>query len=201
MPKNRVIVIAASAGGLDAVRQLASALPADFPAPVIAVLHTSRDDPGLLAEIIGQSSKLHVSYARSGEIPAAGQLLLAPPDRHLRIDADGRVALDDGPKIHDSRPAANPLFESAAAFWGADVIGVVLTGEDHDGADGLVAIKAAGGISLVQDPDEAVDPSMPNNAIENDSPDFCGSIATLADLLGRLVRDKRPQRRETIDVQ
>ncbi|HKR87977.1 MAG TPA: chemotaxis protein CheB [Phenylobacterium sp.] len=151
-----IVVLAASLGGLAAIRDLAAALPARFDAALLVVLHTHPQSPGLLDEIIGACTPLPVSYASQGEPVERGHVYLAPADRHLTVKPPGKCMLDTGPKVHFHRPAADPLFESAARTFGPRVIAVVLTGRDSDGAEGLRAIKGAGGIGVVQDPAEAM---------------------------------------------
>src|SRR5258706_5313299 len=162
-PHRDMVVIGASRGGLHALSQLLGSLPRDFPAAILVVLHTGPASPRLLAEILGGRTALPVSYARDGDEIRPGHVYLAPPDRHLVVRSCGKLGLDAGPKVRHARPAADRLFQSAAEVYGPRVIGIVLTGGDHDGTDGLRAIKAAGGITMVQHPGEAKDPSMPQS--------------------------------------
>ena len=134
---------------------------------------------------------MSVSYAHSGEEPQLGHVYFAPPDHHLTLCADGRMDLNKKPKVHHSRPAANPLFESAAAIYGSHVIGVVLTGGDSDGADGLRSITSAGGIGIVQSPAEACDPSMPIAAMREDHPQYILPVEEIGPLLSKLVSSRR----------
>lgn len=182
-----IVVVAASRGGLEALFQLCHLLPADFPAAVLVVLHTLPDGPRLAAGILGSKIAMPVSYAHSGEQPQHGHVYLAPPDHHLTVAADGRMNLNQHPKVHHSRPAANPLFESAAAVYGSHVIGVVLTGGDSDGAEGLASITRVGGIGVVQSPSEARDPSMPIAALEEDHPQYVVPVEDIGPLLVKLV--------------
>jgi two-component system, chemotaxis family, protein-glutamate methylesterase/glutaminase len=182
-----IIVIGASFGGLEASCALLGALPAGFAAAIMIVLHTSPQSPRRLADILGRCTSLPVSYGRHGDQVRRGHVYVAPPDRHLTIPFPGFLSLDRGPKVRHSRPAADRLFQSAAEAYGRRVIGVVLTGGDHDGTDGLKAIKAAGGISVVQQPYEARDPSMPRSALLGDHPDHCAPIGDMGALLVRLA--------------
>jgi two-component system chemotaxis response regulator CheB len=186
-----IVVVAASRGGLEALFQLCRLLPIDFPAPVMVVLHTSPDGPRLAAGILNARIRMPASYAHSAEVPRKGHVYLAPPDHHLVISADGRMTLNQQPKVHHSRPAANPLFESAAAVYGPHVIGVVLTGGDSDGADGLRSITSIGGIGIVQSPAEALDPSMPIAAMEEDHPQYILTVEEMGPLLMKLVSNNR----------
>ena len=182
-----VIVVAASAGGFEPVRSIARYFPRDLPAGIAVVLHRGvHEDTGLLASILRQDSRLLVSEPHGGELFEHGHLYVAPMDRHLVL-RDGRFFRDRGPKENFSRPAANPLFRSAAAGFGPRVLGVILSGGDSDGALGARAIAAAGGITLVQDPREAEDPSMPRRAIELDDVGAVLSLHALLDAIAILA--------------
>jgi two-component system chemotaxis response regulator CheB len=157
-----MIVIAGSTGGLNALCRVVQRLPADFPGSIIAVLHTGESSPRLLATIVGKSTSLAVLYAETGERPLRGHIYIAPPGRHLIFSAKGCLGLRDGPKVRHCRPAADLLFQSAAEFHGSDVIGLILSGGDGDGANGLTAIKTKGGITIVQHPGDVLDPGMPS---------------------------------------
>lgn len=182
-----IIVVGASRGGLKALCALTQGLPAGLPAAVLIVLHTGADSPRLLADILGRCTPLPVAYAIAGKDIRPGHIYVAPPGAHLIVVPPGHIGLDSGPKVHHSRPAADRLFQTAAAVYAQRVIGVVLTGGDGDGTDGLRAIKTAGGVSIVQQPAEAVDPSMPISAIRDDVPDHCLAVADMGSLLAALV--------------
>jgi two-component system, chemotaxis family, protein-glutamate methylesterase/glutaminase len=189
MQQRDIVVIAASLGGMEALCELGSTLRADFPGSLVAVQHTSPTSPRFLAKIIQRHTPLTVAYGHSGEKLRHGHFYLAPPDRHLTLSSSG-LHLDEGPRVNHVRPAADPLFESAAACFGPRVVGVVLTGGDGDGANGLKAIKKAGGVSIVQHPSESIAPSMPMTALNRDSPDFSVSIRELGPLLHALAEGK-----------
>jgi two-component system chemotaxis response regulator CheB len=193
-----IVVVAASRGGLEALVQLCHLLPINFPAAVLVVLHTSPDSPKLAAGILNSKIRIPVSYAHSDEEPQLGHVYLAPPDHHLILAADGRMNLNQKPKVHHSRPAANPLFESAAAVYGPHVIGIVLTGGDSDGADGLRSITSIGGIGIVQSPAEACDPSMPIAAMEEDHPQYILTLEEMGPLLMKLVSGSQVPKKHTI---
>lgn len=186
-PRRDIVVVGASRGGLEALCTLTRGLPACLPAAVLIVLHTGADSPRLLADILGRCTPLPVSYALAGDDVRPGHIYVAPPGAHLIVVPPGHIALDPGPKVRHSRPAADRLFETAAAVYAGRVIGIVLTGGDGDGTDGLRAIKAAGGVSVVQQPAEAVDPSMPISAIQDDIPDHCLPVGEMGSLLAGLV--------------
>lgn len=184
-----IIVIGASLGGIEAIRKLASGFPAHFQAAVMIVLHTGDRSPMFLADIFGRATSLPVSYAQEGDEVRPGHVYIAPPAFHLTTVAPGHLHLDQGPKVKFSRPSADVLFRSAAELYGPRVIGVVLTGGDSDGTDGVKAIKAAGGMSVVQEPMEARDPGMPSNALSGDHPDYKVLLDDMAALLVRLVTE------------
>jgi two-component system, chemotaxis family, protein-glutamate methylesterase/glutaminase len=138
-------------------------------------------------EIIQQHTPLSVSYGRTGEYAKRGHVYLAPPGQHLVVAPLGYLRSDNGAKVNHVRPAADPLFSSAAAYFGQRVAGVVLTGCDGDGTAGLRAVKKAGGLSIVQHPAEAQAPQMPMSALNGDSPDWSVSIGELAKLLKALA--------------
>ncbi len=176
-----IIVIAASAGGLEPLRQIVAAIPAECPAAIFAVIHFGKH-PSDLPTILSWSSKLAVSFPQDGTPIQAGHIYVAPPDHHMTLEA-GRIRLNQGPKVHFTRPAADPLFISAARIYGNRVIGIVLSGGNGDGAEGLRSIKEHGGKAVVQEPKEAVDPSMPESAIARDHPDACLSVEKIATLM------------------
>lgn len=182
-----IVVIGASRGGVEALSRLVRNLPSDLPAALFVVLHTSPGHISLLPEILNRAGPLEACQADDMQPIEHGRIYIAPPDRHLLVEP-GRMRLSRGPKEKFTRPAANPLFRSAASAYGPRVLGIVLTGGDGDGTAGLVAIKAAGGISAVQDPNEASDPSMPHTAIAGDSPDYCLPLDGLANLIVELCR-------------
>lgn len=160
---HNIIVIGASAGGVMAIQQLARKLKPNFPAPILFVQHIGAHRSSLdkLLTAVGPNPAV---FALDGEAPVTGKIYIAPPDRHLVLD-DGVIRLTAGPKENYARPAIDPLFRSAALGYGRRAIGVVLTGRLDDGAAGLRAIKDCGGIAVVQDPDEAAEPSMPMSAL------------------------------------
>jgi two-component system, chemotaxis family, protein-glutamate methylesterase/glutaminase len=186
MPAKDIIVIGTSAGGLEALRMIAGGLPKEFPASVFVVLHTSPQSPGILAEILDRAGALPAMNAVDKERIQPGRIYVAPPDHHLIIEPN-RVRLTRGPKENRFRPAVDPLFRSAAQVYGPRVIGVILTGNLDDGTAGLWAVKQLGGTSVVQDPQEAVAPSMPRNAMRHARVDHCLPLAEIAPLLVRLT--------------
>jgi len=182
-----VVAVGASAGGLHALSLILAALPADFSAPVLVVQHLSPDFPSQLAHILGRHTPLHVKQAEQGDRLRAGWVYVAPPGRHLLARADGSLALTLTPKVHHCRPSVDVLLTSVAAGFGARAVGVVLTGGDGDGAAGIQAIKASGGITMAQDQSSSQQPSMPRSAAATGAVDFVLTLPDIAAALAALV--------------
>src|SRR3954466_5401247 len=159
---DRVFVIGGSAGSIEAMRELLSMLPVDFPAPVCVVIHTPNDAPGLLAKVLQRHTQMLVVNATDNAPLRSGRVYVAPPNYHLLIER-GKVRLSVGPTENRHRPAIDPLFRSAARSYGPETVGIVLSGYLDDGSIGLYRIKQTGGIAVVQDPDDAIAPDMPLN--------------------------------------
>ena len=185
MATRDTIVIGASAGGVHALSTLVADLPANLPAAVFIVLHVSPNVPSLLPEILARESKLKVAHAVDGEPIQRGRIYVAPPDHHLILE-DGYMRLVHGPKENLHRPAIDALFRSAARWAGPRVIGVVLTGARDDGKVGMRAIKQRGGITIVQDPQEAPFPSMPMSVMREIQVDYSLPLLQIAPLLNEL---------------
>lgn len=167
-PKHALVAIGVSTGGPSALSTLLGALPADFPLPILIVMHISAAFGGSFGEWLGQLSAIPVTTARDGEpLPAFGQprVILAPPDRHLEVRRQ-RLWLSDKPEVHSCRPSVDVLFESVAAEIGAQAIGVLLTGMGRDGARGLLALRSAGGLTIAQDEASSIIFGMPREAIQ-----------------------------------
>lgn len=186
MARRDIVVMGASAGGLNAFRVILSKLPSDFPGSVFITLHTAPNGPGCLPEVLAQKCLLPVSSANGDETIQPGRVYVARPNLHL-IVRRGRVRDRFMPKENGTRPAVDPMFRSAARAYGGRVIGVVLTGNLDDGTDGLGIIKDEGGIAIVQDPKEALYPSMPASAISNVSVDYILPLAEIPPVLIELV--------------
>jgi two-component system chemotaxis response regulator CheB len=188
MQHRNIVVIGASAGGLDALKTLVAELPADLPAAFFVVLHTSADSPSLLANILNYAGKLPASEAKDQAAIRTGQIYVAPPDYHLLLER-GWMRITRGPKENRFRPAIDPLFRSAAYAFGRQVIGVVLSGMLDDGTAGLWAIKDRGGVAVVQEPREAPYPSMPQSALRYVAVDYRLRMSEMATMLDKLVRE------------
>ncbi|MCJ2024490.1 chemotaxis protein CheB [Methylobacterium sp. J-067] len=174
-----IIVVATSAGGLDPLRQIVSALRTPCNASMFIVQHIGAK-PSHLPDLLNACGGLPAAFARHGEAIAAGRIYVAPPDHHMRLRF-GAICLDQGPKVHFTRPAADPLFISAAEAYGKRVVGIVLSGSNADGAEGMRAITACGGLGLVQDLAEAEYPEMPLAAMKLDHPEASLTGARLAE--------------------
>ncbi len=182
----RIIVIGASTGGVEALLRLAPQLPPDFAAPIVLVIHIGAH-PSLMPELLNARGPNRAVFASTGAVPVAGTIYVAPPDAHVLVE-DGTIRLSRGPKEHHTRPAIDPLFRSVALDAGPRVVGVVLTGSLDDGSSGLRAIKACGGTTVVQDPADAAEPSMPRSALESVDVDHVVKLDALASLLNGLAQ-------------
>jgi two-component system chemotaxis response regulator CheB len=185
-----VIAIGASTGGVAALMRVAAAMPSGFAASLFAVCHLPPGFRSVLPEILSRQGPLLASHPADMETFNPGHIYVAPPDRHLLLEAGRRMRLSRGPRENNHRPAVDPLFRSAARNYGPRVIGVVLTGALSDGAAGLMAVRAAGGVAVVQDPRDALVGSMPLNAAQAAGADHVVPLADLPGLLVRLVKER-----------
>jgi two-component system, chemotaxis family, protein-glutamate methylesterase/glutaminase len=181
-----IVVIGASAGGVEAVRRIAADLRADLPAAVFVVLHVAPHAKSALPEILSAAGPLPAAHAVHGEAVRGGRIYVAPPDVHMTLGRDV-VQVQRGPRENGARPAVDPLFRSAAAHYGSNVLGVVLTGNLDCGSAGLATIKTCGGAALVQDPGEATSPDMPRNAVARVPVDWVVPLAQIGPLISRLA--------------
>ena len=177
-------MIGGSAGSIEPLKVIVRGLPADFPGSIFIAVHVSPDSPGLLAKLL--SDGLKASNPLDQEDIQRGRIYVARPDHHLTIE-DGKIRVLRGPRENRHRPAIDPLFRTAARAFGPRVVGVVLSGLLDDGAAGLYAVKQRGGITIVQDPDDAVRKDMPKRAIEYVTPDTILVAQDIAPTLVKLV--------------
>jgi two-component system chemotaxis response regulator CheB len=159
-----VVGVGASAGGVDALIRIVGSLPAGLPAAICIVLHVPATGRSLLGSILDRRTALEVGVPSDGEPLRPGRVYVAPPDRHLTV-AGGRFELGRGPKENGVRPAVDPMLRSLASAYGEHAVAVILSGALGDGSTGALAVKQAGGVVIVQDPDDATVPSMPESAI------------------------------------
>jgi two-component system chemotaxis response regulator CheB len=191
-----IIVIGASTGGIDAICTLLRKLPQDLPASVFVVMHVG--GASTLVSILDRCGTIPVVEPREGEKIERGRVYVAPADRHLVLN-NGQISLSRGPRENRHRPAVDPLFRSAARTYRERVIGVILTGALDDGSAGLFAVKSRGGIAIVQDPFEAVEPGMPRSAIRSVEVDHCVPLAKIPPLLIKLTRSRIRSSRKKAD--
>jgi two-component system chemotaxis response regulator CheB len=195
-----IVVVGASAGGMDALQKLVTHLPKDFPASLFVVWHMSPGVKSALPEVLGRASALPVLVPADGDPIVAGQIYVAPNDHHMLLE-HGYIRIAKGPKENRFRPALDPLFRSAAYVYGTRVTGVVLSGALDDGTAGLWTIKLRGGTAIVQEPSDAGMRSMPLSALNNVDVDYKLPATAIGELLGRLVREEaepEPELPETL---
>ncbi len=184
---SKVVVVGASAGGMEALTGLVAQLPADFPAPVLIVNHMGAETTGdPLVRALNEAGSMPCGHARDEEPFERGHVYLAPSDQHLLV-VRGKMLVTKGARENRYRPAIDPLFRSAAVAYGKGVIGVILTGYLDDGTSGMMAVKRCGGISVVQDPADAAHPDMPQSVITHVGADYCVPLARMGSLLEKLV--------------
>ncbi len=186
MPETRkikAVVVGASAGGLYALKKLLPALPATFSCPVLVVQHMSPKSDNYMTRMLNDLSPLTIKEADEKESIMPGTVYFAPPDYHLLVEADFTLSLSMEEKVNYSRPSIDVLFETAADVYGPHLMGIILTGANADGANGLLAVKKKGGFTIVQHPDDAESPAMPRAAIERAKPH---KILTLNEIIAIL---------------
>jgi two-component system, chemotaxis family, protein-glutamate methylesterase/glutaminase len=180
----KAVVIGTSAGGIEALDFLLPHLPSYCNVPVIVVQHISATSDSFYITLFDERCKLAVKEATSGESVMPGKIYFAPPNFHLGINEDFTFVLEQGPKINYSRPSIDYLFHSAANVYKKDLLGIILTGANNDGSEGLKKIKELGGLVFIQNPSHAHFPEMPLAAIRTVKPD---AILTLNELAQKLM--------------
>lgn len=191
----RVVVIGASTGGPLALQSILKSLPADFPAPVLCVQHISEGFPQILVDWLGSTSSLDVKITDEGEMPAAGTVYFPREGRHLLIDPNGALVSSLAPPVHGHRPSVSVTFKSAALFYGAGTMAVLLTGMGGDGADGLKIVKEEGGLTVAQDEQSSIVFGMPKQAIELGAARYVLPLDKIADFLITSVSRGREAKR------
>lgn len=186
MSRVQAIVIGCSAGGLTALESLLAALDPTLPQPIIVCCHTGSATVDMLCELLAQHARVPVMEARERGAIIGGAIYVAPTGYHLLVETCRRFALSVDPRVSFARPSIDVLFESAADTYREGLIGVVLTGANSDGADGLAYLRRHGGLAAVQDPQDAESPAMPQAALDRAGADFCLPLSDLPHLLNRL---------------
>jgi two-component system chemotaxis response regulator CheB len=186
LAERNIIVIGCSVGGVEALQTLAAGLPENFSGAILVVLHISPQTHSVLPEILNRAGKLPAKHPVNHESIRRGHIYVAPPDHHLIIE-DGHMVLSRGPKENRHRPSVDPLFRSAAKAYGQQVIGIILTGSLDDGTIGLQAVKKAGGVTIVQELDDAFCADMPRSAMDHVKVDYVAPVAKIPALLAELV--------------
>ena len=189
MATRDIVVLGASAGGVEPLRAIARELLPDLPASIFVVLHLAPDNPSVLAEILDRAGPLSAIVPEDGQKIERSRVYVAPPDKHLFVE-DGHVRVLQGPKENRQRPSIDVLFRSAARVYGPRVVGVVLSGALDDGTAGLIAVKIRGGLAVVQEPAEAFSADMPRNAMRYLEPDYVLKAQEIGAVLNRLVLER-----------
>ncbi len=183
-----IVVIGASAGGVESISQLVALLPESLPATLFVVMHVPDTGTSVLPQILSRRGKLPAVHPADGQSFKHGMIYVAPPGHHMRL-RDGRIAISRTARENGHRPAIDPLFRSAAHEFGHRVVGIILSGTLDDGSAGMVTVGQCGGITIAQDPNEALFPGMPQSAIANDNVDMILPIAEIAKKIIELAND------------
>lgn len=192
MPKNsgrqfKAVAVGVSTGGVSALKCILGALPADFPLPVLVVTHISPQSDDGLAVLLDSLCAIRVKEADEQETLTRATVYLAPANYHLLVERGGNLAFSVDPPVNFARPSVDVLFDSMAEVYGPDLIGVILTGAGNDGSKGLLCIQEKGGVTIVQDPDDAEADSMPRYALQLLKADHVVRLKDIAGLLMKLV--------------
>jgi two-component system chemotaxis response regulator CheB len=184
--QTRAVVIGTSAGGFEALKAILPTIPLDFPVPIYIVQHMSADGGDYLANHLNELSLIHIKEAENNEVSQAATAYIAPGGYHLLVEDENLLMLSLDSREHYSRPSINVLFESAVDVYHECLIGIILTGANDDGSDGLDAIKKAGGIAIVQDPNTAHSATMPESAIAATEVDYILPLEEITPLLCKI---------------
>jgi len=190
VPRHDIIVVGASAGGIEGLTNLVHRLPPNFAASIFVVLHLPAGRSSVLPTILNRAGFLVALFATDNAVIEYGHIYVAPPDHHLLVEYQ-HVHVTSGSKENHHRPAIDPLFRSAALAYGSRVVGVILSGALNDGTAGLLSVKQCGGVAIVQDPDEAAFPDMPRSALAHVEVDYTLPVSRIGPLLIHLVDDEQ----------
>jgi two-component system chemotaxis response regulator CheB len=185
--KHKVLMIGGSAGSLDGILKIVAALPVTDHLVTIIIVHRKNESESILANLLSSRTRLNVKEVEDKEPIIGGNIYVAPADYHLLVENENMFSLDYSEKVHHSRPSIDVSFESAAHVFGDDVTGVLLSGANADGAEGLCRIQEAGGFTIVQDPVSAEVDYMPQQAIALMKPDKILNIEGIADFLSNII--------------
>jgi two-component system chemotaxis response regulator CheB len=191
MAKKDIVVIGASAGGMQALEQVVAGLPLDYAGSIFIVWHLAPGVESVLPSVLQKLGPLPAAHPQDGDAIAPGRLYVAPPDHHMLLER-GYIRVTRGPKENRFRPAVDPLFRSAAYVYGTRAVGVVLSGALDDGTSGLWVMKLRGSTTVVQEPADALYRSMPINALDSVAVDYRLPAAKIGALLGRLAHEEAP---------
>lgn len=181
--KYRAIVIGASSGGMNALKTILPALPESFSMPIIIVQHIGVSSESYWIELLNNICKLKVKEADEKEKIEEGNIYVAPPDYHLLVEKDETFSLSIDERVNFARPSIDVLFESAATVFKEKLIGIILTGANNDGTNGIIKIKECGGLTIAQEPETAESPFMPASAIKSSNVDYVLSLKKIINLL------------------
>ena len=189
-PVRDVVVIGAALGGLTAIVKIALSWPGGLPVSVLIALATQDQPARAVLQIIESYAHVKVMMAVDGESIAPGHIYVSPPGKHLAIGRFGVIRIDQPSFFDATQPSINRLFSAAAVVYGPRVIGIVLSGDHYDGAQGMRDIEAAGGVTIVQDPEDATAPQLPKHVIRNDSPRYCVKASEMGSLIQQVLAGK-----------
>lgn len=185
----RLITIGASYGGMDALKTVIRQLPPSFKTPMLVVLHIGNNQIKTLISILNTTKNFHVKEAEEKELIQTGTIYFAPPNYHLQVEDQFSLSLSTDEKVNFSRPSIDVLFETAAWNFGPEVLGIVLTGANSDGAEGLETIKKYGGITLVENPETAFSDTMPRAALSRFAPDYVVNLDEIAKTMVEILAE------------
>ncbi len=189
---NGVVVVGGSAGSIEGMRQLVSAVSPELGICMLVAIHLSSAGTSKLPSLLSRLTDYNVAFATDGDVIEPGQIFIAPPNRHLLVRPQGTLKLSAGPKENGSRPAVDPLFRSAAHAFGKRVVGIILSGALYDGTLGLACIKIHGGVAIVQDPEEALFSGMPLTAKHVVAVDYSLPLKEMPGVLSALASREFP---------